>query len=191
MTGFSSSGGDRLRVGFVLWDSLRGRPGSRGALSPETGAQRLALPYSFSVMVSYYGLVLDLQNLGSDIFLLQVLFGAVDLLGRATVTFFLRFFGRRTILAVSLVMAGLSILANVLVPQGEASGKGDTGALASPAHSTGASGSPVPALRQAQVDGRPDRGGEGAKPSRAVCSREPDAFMCGERGASPGPPAFL
>nr|XP_035957005.1 solute carrier family 22 member 11 [Halichoerus grypus] len=72
---------------------------------------------SFSQMISYYGLVLDLQNLGSDIFLLQVLFGAVDLLGRATTTFLFSFLGHRTTLASFQIMAGLSILANILVPQ--------------------------------------------------------------------------
>ncbi|XP_004437875.1 PREDICTED: solute carrier family 22 member 11 [Ceratotherium simum simum] len=71
----------------------------------------------FALMFSYYGLVLDLQNLGSDVFLLQVLFGAVDFLGRSTNTFFLRFFGRRVILAGFQAVAGLSILANVLVPR--------------------------------------------------------------------------
>ncbi|XP_022363201.1 solute carrier family 22 member 11 isoform X1 [Enhydra lutris kenyoni] len=71
----------------------------------------------FSQMISYYGLVLDLQNLGSDIFLLQVLFGAVDLLGRATTTFLLSFLGHRMTLASFQAMAGLSILANIFVPQ--------------------------------------------------------------------------
>nr|XP_019593407.1 PREDICTED: solute carrier family 22 member 11 isoform X1 [Rhinolophus sinicus] len=72
---------------------------------------------SFAIMFSYYGLVFDLQNLGSDIFLLQVLFGAVDFLGRGANTFLLRFFGRRGILASFQAMAGLSILANILVPR--------------------------------------------------------------------------
>ncbi|XP_032735267.1 solute carrier family 22 member 12 isoform X3 [Lontra canadensis] len=72
---------------------------------------------SFSQMISYYGLVLDLQNLGSDIFLLQVLFGAVDLMGRATTTFLLSFLGHRMTLASFQAMAGLSILANIFVPQ--------------------------------------------------------------------------
>ncbi|KAM5225358.1 solute carrier family 22 member 11 isoform 1-T1 [Hipposideros larvatus] len=72
---------------------------------------------SFSIMFSYYGLVLDLQNLGSDIFLLQVLFGAVDFLGRAANTFLLRFFGRRVVLASFHTLTGLSFLANILVPQ--------------------------------------------------------------------------
>ncbi|KAM9221893.1 solute carrier family 22 member 11 [Dugong dugon] len=71
----------------------------------------------FSVTFSYYGLVLDLQNLGSDIFLLQVLFGAIDFLGRATTPFLLKFFGRRFTIASSQSTAGFFILANVLVPQ--------------------------------------------------------------------------
>ena len=83
-------------------------------------------------MISYYGLVLDLQNLGSDIFLLQVLFGAVDLLARATTTFLLSFLGRRMTLASFQTIAGLSILANILVPQGEAkAGRGDLSGLRS------------------------------------------------------------
>uniref|UniRef100_G3TUS7 Solute carrier family 22 member 11 n=1 Tax=Loxodonta africana TaxID=9785 RepID=G3TUS7_LOXAF len=77
----------------------------------------LALSFRFSVTFSYYGLVLDLQNLGSDIFLLQVLFGAVDFLGRATTPFLLKFFGHRITIASSQSTAGFFILANVLVPR--------------------------------------------------------------------------
>uniref|UniRef100_I3LKR0 Solute carrier family 22 member 11 n=1 Tax=Sus scrofa TaxID=9823 RepID=I3LKR0_PIG len=73
---------------------------------------------SFCFNLSYYGLVLDLQNLGRDIFLLQVFFGAVDFLAQATMAFLLRFFGCRTILASSLAMSGLAILANGLIPRG-------------------------------------------------------------------------
>ncbi|ELK13386.1 Solute carrier family 22 member 11 [Pteropus alecto] len=73
---------------------------------------------SFCVMISYYGLALDLQSLGSDIFLLQILFGAMDFLSRSTCTFLFRFFSRRTLIASFLIMAGLSILGNALVPQG-------------------------------------------------------------------------
>ncbi|XP_059001988.1 solute carrier family 22 member 11 isoform X4 [Mustela lutreola] len=46
-----------------------------------------------------------------------VLFGAVDLLGRATTTFLLSFLGHRMTLASFQAMAGLSILANIFVPQ--------------------------------------------------------------------------
>ncbi|XP_011848887.1 PREDICTED: solute carrier family 22 member 11 isoform X1 [Mandrillus leucophaeus] len=75
------------------------------------------LVVNFSLMIPYYGLVFDLQSLGRDIFLLQALFGAVDFLGRATTALLLSFLGRRTIQAGSQVMAGLAILANMLVPQ--------------------------------------------------------------------------
>nr|XP_035119025.1 solute carrier family 22 member 11 [Callithrix jacchus] len=75
-----------------------------------------ALVTSFSLLISFYGLIFDLQSLGRDIFLLQVLFGAVDILGRATTVLLLSFLGRRTILAGFQLMAGLSILANTLVP---------------------------------------------------------------------------
>ncbi|XP_073904723.1 solute carrier family 22 member 11 isoform X4 [Castor canadensis] len=75
------------------------------------------LVVNFSVMFSYYGLVLDLQSLGRDIFLLQALFGAVDFVGRATNVVFLRFWGRRLTLAGFQALAGFCILANVLVPQ--------------------------------------------------------------------------
>uniref|UniRef100_A0A8C3XB19 Solute carrier family 22 member 11 n=1 Tax=Catagonus wagneri TaxID=51154 RepID=A0A8C3XB19_9CETA len=72
----------------------------------------------FCFTLSYYGIVLDLQNLGRDIFLLQVFFGAMDFLAGVAITFLFRFFGRRTILASALVLAGLAILANRLIPQG-------------------------------------------------------------------------
>lgn len=104
------------------------------------------MPCSFSQMISYYGLVLDLQNLGSDIFLLQVLFGAVDLLGRATTTFLLSFLGHRMTLASFQAMAGLSILANIFVPQGEAGRGRPEGAERLRAWCTGLLGSfPSPA----------------------------------------------
>nr|KAF6467782.1 solute carrier family 22 member 11 [Rousettus aegyptiacus] len=69
------------------------------------------------ILISYYGLMLDLQSLGNDIFLLQVLFGTVDVLGRSTCSFLLRFFGCRKALTTFTAAAGLCILANVLVPQ--------------------------------------------------------------------------
>ncbi|XP_003468466.1 solute carrier family 22 member 11 isoform X1 [Cavia porcellus] len=75
------------------------------------------LMVNFSVQLSYYGLVLDLQSLGRDIFLLQALFGAMDFLGRATTVLLFRLLGRRMTQASSLALAGFCILANGLVPQ--------------------------------------------------------------------------
>lgn len=85
------------------------------------------MPCSVCILISYYGLMLDLQSLGNDIFLLQVLFGTVDVLGRSTCSFLLRFFGCRKALTTFTAVAGLCILANVLVPQGEARAEGEGG----------------------------------------------------------------
>ncbi|XP_053418130.1 solute carrier family 22 member 11 isoform X1 [Nycticebus coucang] len=77
----------------------------------------VTLLVNFSIAFAYFGLVLDLQSLGHDIFLIQALFGAVDILARATTTFLVRFLGRRMTQASFQSMAGLSILVNVLVPK--------------------------------------------------------------------------
>lgn len=117
---FRDSGHDWLGwahlVGWLGGDPWGWGPLLRGP-GPTSGSA-----HSFSLLFSYYGLVLDLQGLGRDIFLLQALFGAVDFLGRATTVLSLRFLGRRMTLAASQALAGLSILANGLVPQGEARG---------------------------------------------------------------------
>ncbi|XP_040826726.1 solute carrier family 22 member 12 [Ochotona curzoniae] len=70
----------------------------------------------FAFGFTFYGLALDLQALGGDIFLLQVLIGAVDLLAKASSLLFLNRLGRRPSQAASLVLPGLCILANMLVP---------------------------------------------------------------------------
>ncbi|KAI5277990.1 Solute Carrier Family 22 Member 11 [Manis pentadactyla] len=49
--------------------------------------------------------------------LFLVLFGAVDIVARVTTVFLFRFFGRRMTLASFQTLAGLCILANMLVPQ--------------------------------------------------------------------------
>ncbi|XP_053515010.1 uncharacterized protein LOC119050234 [Artibeus jamaicensis] len=72
---------------------------------------------SFSLAISFFRLVYDLQSLGGDSFLLQVLFGALDFLGRAANNFLLKFFGCRLILTSSQAKTGPSILASMLVPQ--------------------------------------------------------------------------
>ncbi|XP_039100617.1 solute carrier family 22 member 11 isoform X1 [Hyaena hyaena] len=71
----------------------------------------------FCLVMSYYGLVLDLQNLGSDIFLLQAFFGVIDILARVTTPLLLSFLGRRIILVSFHATAGVSILANTLLPR--------------------------------------------------------------------------
>ncbi|XP_076970945.1 solute carrier family 22 member 11-like [Tamandua tetradactyla] len=75
------------------------------------------LVVSFSMLFSYFGLALDLQRLGGDIFILQVLLGAVNFVGQTCVPLVLRCLGRRGVMAGALFTCGCSILANTLVPQ--------------------------------------------------------------------------
>ncbi|XP_056657492.1 solute carrier family 22 member 12-like [Monodelphis domestica] len=71
----------------------------------------------FAFGFTFYGLALDLQSLGSDIFLVQVLFGAIDMPNKMGAFFAMNRLGRRLTQAGSLILAGLCILANTMVPQ--------------------------------------------------------------------------
>ncbi|XP_004643869.1 solute carrier family 22 member 12 [Octodon degus] len=70
----------------------------------------------FAFGFTFYGLALDLQALGSNIFLLQVLIGVVDIPAKIGTKLLLGHLGRRPSQAGSLVLPGLCILANTLVP---------------------------------------------------------------------------
>ncbi|XP_052567895.1 solute carrier family 22 member 12 [Peromyscus californicus insignis] len=70
----------------------------------------------FAFGFTFYGLALNLQALGSNIFLLQVLVGVVDLPVKIGSLLLLNYLGRRLCQASSLVLPGLCILANILVP---------------------------------------------------------------------------
>ncbi|XP_053134244.1 solute carrier family 22 member 6-A-like isoform X2 [Hemicordylus capensis] len=70
----------------------------------------------FSVSFSYYGLAMDLQNFGVSIYLIQVIFGAVDFPAKVVVTITMSYIGRRFSLASFLIVAGLVIIANIFVP---------------------------------------------------------------------------
>ncbi|XP_010299506.2 LOW QUALITY PROTEIN: solute carrier family 22 member 6-A-like [Balearica regulorum gibbericeps] len=69
----------------------------------------------FSISFSYYGLAMDLQNFGVSIYLIQVIFGAVDFPAKVVVTISLSYIGRRVSLMVALFLAGLVIIANIFV----------------------------------------------------------------------------
>lgn len=73
----------------------------------------------FSTSFSYYGLSMDLQKFGVDIYLIQVIFGAVDIPAKIVVTVAMSMIGRRLSQCASLVLAGITILANLLVPYGK------------------------------------------------------------------------
>ncbi|VTJ89920.1 Hypothetical predicted protein, partial [Marmota monax] len=71
----------------------------------------------FSNAVSFYGLVLNLQHLGSNIFLFQVLFGAIMLTARFVSLWTLNYMGHRTNQILFSFLAGISILVNTFLPQ--------------------------------------------------------------------------
>ncbi|XP_074023164.1 solute carrier family 22 member 6-A-like isoform X2 [Numenius arquata] len=69
----------------------------------------------FSISFSYYGLAMDLQNFGVSIYLIQVIFGAVDFPAKVVVTVSMSYIGRRVSLMAALFLAGLVIIANIFV----------------------------------------------------------------------------
>uniref|UniRef100_A0A8D0E4K6 Major facilitator superfamily (MFS) profile domain-containing protein n=1 Tax=Salvator merianae TaxID=96440 RepID=A0A8D0E4K6_SALMN len=71
----------------------------------------------FSTSFAYYGLSMDLQNFGSNIYLTQLVFAAVDFPAKFISVLTITFIGRRFSQAFALILAGLCILANIFVPQ--------------------------------------------------------------------------
>ncbi|XP_069569331.1 solute carrier family 22 member 6 isoform X1 [Brachyistius frenatus] len=65
---------------------------------------------------AYYGLAMDLQKFGVDIYLIQVIFGAVDIPAKVVITVSMSFIGRRQSQCGALIIAGVTILINLLVP---------------------------------------------------------------------------
>lgn len=70
----------------------------------------------FSTSFAYYGLAMDLQNFGFSIYLIQVIFGAVDIPAKLISTIAMSYIGRRITQTTSLLLAGTMILANIFVP---------------------------------------------------------------------------
>ncbi|XP_043931780.1 solute carrier family 22 member 6-A-like [Protopterus annectens] len=71
----------------------------------------------FSASFAYYGLAMDLQNFGVSIFLIQVIFGAIDFPAKFSSFLFMTYIGRRATIAGFLIFSGLMILSNIFVPQ--------------------------------------------------------------------------
>jgi len=62
---------------------------------------------------------MDLQKFGVSIYLIQVIFGAVDIPAKILVTISMSMLGRRPSQCAALALAGVMILINLLVPYGE------------------------------------------------------------------------
>ncbi|XP_044304637.1 solute carrier family 22 member 6-A-like isoform X1 [Varanus komodoensis] len=71
----------------------------------------------FSTSFAYYGLIMDLQNFGSNIYLVLLVFGAVDFPAKFISVLTISYIGRRFTQAVMLGLAGMTILTNIFIPQ--------------------------------------------------------------------------
>lgn len=71
-----------------------------------------------STSFAYYGLAMDLQKFGVDFYLIQVIFGAVDIPAKVVITLTMSFIGRRPSQSGALILAGITILINLMVPYG-------------------------------------------------------------------------
>ncbi|XP_043931318.1 solute carrier family 22 member 6-B-like [Protopterus annectens] len=71
----------------------------------------------FSTSFSFYGLAMDLQGFGASVYLMQVVFGVVDIPFNIISLLLISLIGRRFTQASSLIFSGVSILANIFVPK--------------------------------------------------------------------------
>uniref|UniRef100_A0A3Q3X8N8 Solute carrier family 22 member 6 n=1 Tax=Mola mola TaxID=94237 RepID=A0A3Q3X8N8_MOLML len=72
--------------------------------------------FRLSTSFAYYGIAMDLQKFGVDIYLIQVIFGAVDIPAKVVITVAMSMLGRRPSQCGALIIAGVMILFNLLVP---------------------------------------------------------------------------
>ncbi|XP_053304651.1 solute carrier family 22 member 6-B-like [Spea bombifrons] len=70
----------------------------------------------FSTSFAYYGLALDLQKFGVSIYLMQIIFGVVDIPAKFISYFVMSYIGRRVLQSGSMILAGIAILVNIFVP---------------------------------------------------------------------------
>lgn len=79
----------------------------------------LPLPLRFSTGFAYYSLALSVGEFGFNLYLLQLVFGGVDIPAKFVSILSMTYLGRHITLATTLVLAGGSILALIFVPSGE------------------------------------------------------------------------
>uniref|UniRef100_A0A8C3X3L8 Major facilitator superfamily (MFS) profile domain-containing protein n=1 Tax=Catagonus wagneri TaxID=51154 RepID=A0A8C3X3L8_9CETA len=71
----------------------------------------------FANTVPFYGIAINLQHFGNNIFLFQVIFGALSTLARGLVLLVMNRMDRRPTQMLFMLLLGISILANTFVPQ--------------------------------------------------------------------------
>ncbi|XP_027630781.1 solute carrier family 22 member 10-like [Tupaia chinensis] len=71
----------------------------------------------FANGMSFYGIILNLQYLGNNIFLFQIIFGVLTFSARFLALFAMSYLSRQVSEMLFMLLAGLSILVNTYVPQ--------------------------------------------------------------------------
>ncbi|EFB28144.1 hypothetical protein PANDA_014895, partial [Ailuropoda melanoleuca] len=77
----------------------------------------LLLFVRFGITLPFYGIMINLQHFGSNIFLFQVVFGALTAIVRGLPLLVQNHMGRRTTQTLFMFLVGLSVLVNTFVPQ--------------------------------------------------------------------------
>uniref|UniRef100_A0A8C3MN72 Uncharacterized protein n=1 Tax=Geospiza parvula TaxID=87175 RepID=A0A8C3MN72_GEOPR len=115
--------GDKHTLGqtSIFWDNLHllGQPPSFAVPTSHFGwfwCQIFGFWHRFSTSFAYYGLAMDLQGFGFNVYLSQLVFGAVDIPAKLLSVLVISCLGRRLAQGGSLAIAGLCILANIFVP---------------------------------------------------------------------------
>ncbi|KAK2882355.1 solute carrier family 22 member 6-A [Channa argus] len=96
------------RSSFTAFDLLRTR-----------GMRRIStclIAVWFSTSFAYYGLAMDLQKFGVSIYLMQIIFGAVDFPAKLLALGMLSYLGRRVTQATCLFLSAVIIFGNIFVP---------------------------------------------------------------------------
>ncbi|XP_040907643.1 solute carrier family 22 member 6 isoform X2 [Toxotes jaculatrix] len=99
---------ESTRSSFTAYDLLKTR-----------GMRRISIcliAVWFSTSFAYYGLAMDLQKFGVSIYLMQIIFGAVDFPAKLMALGMLSYLGRRVSQATCLFVSAFIIFANIFVP---------------------------------------------------------------------------
>ncbi|KAM4723066.1 solute carrier family 22 member 6-A-like [Rhinophrynus dorsalis] len=71
----------------------------------------------FSMSFAFYGLGMDLQKFEINIFLLQFIFGAIDIPGNLIAAILMSTVGRRVTQSAVMILSGVALLCNAFIPQ--------------------------------------------------------------------------
>lgn len=78
-----------------------------------------SLSLRFSTGFAYYSLAMGVEEFGVNIYILQIIFGGVDIPAKFITILSLSYLGRRITQSFLLLLAGGAILALIFVPSGE------------------------------------------------------------------------